>query len=548
VKARHNIVFLLCLVFPAFAFPVFGENEFTFRLEPQFVGPVDVINFEGGFGAAAALDWGLLPFGSAMKLGLGLGGGFSSLSIADGSAFSLFEGAAGPFLTWRVLDRLTLRAEAMAGVYRYQWGERNNTRLRFGGGLQAFYHLSPSVSLYANGGYTHYAFSADRPINTIRAGIGVSLNISEILNPQTRIQGEITEQQRVFPVSYAWYEDNEIAKVRITNNEPNTITAVGLSFFLEQYMNNAVVFASIPRLLPGEQVEVPVTALFNESMLDLTESSNANALVLAEYRSLGARKQTSFPVQIPVYHRNAMSWDDDRRAASFVSARDPAAVYFARYVESALRGFLRPEIPQNVQYALALFEALNSYGINYVIDPASSYVEMAENASALDSLNYPYQTLMYRGGDCDDLSILFCSLLEVLGIDTAFITVPGHIYVAFDVGVGGEELGVRSEEGGVRREELGSWNLRRADLIEYEGKFWVPVEITVPGEGFNRAWRIGAREWGVAGEDAALYPMRDNWGLYQPVSVPGAGDRLPAMPEETEILRRFGIEMGRLAP
>jgi hypothetical protein len=55
--------------------------------------------------------------------------------------------------------------------------------------------------------------------------------------------------------------------------------------------------------------------------------------------------------------------------------------------------------------AAALFETLNLYGINYVIDPASSYVELSGNASVLDSLNYPYQTLMFRGGDCDDLSI-----------------------------------------------------------------------------------------------------------------------------------------------
>jgi hypothetical protein len=33
--------------------------------------------------------------------------------------------------------------------------------------------------------------------------------------------------------------------------------------------------------------------------------------------------------------------------------------------------------------------------------------------------------------------------------------------------------------------------------------------------------------------------MRDSWELYQPVSVPGAGDRLPAMPGEAEILRRL---------
>jgi hypothetical protein len=121
------------------------------------------------------------------------------------------------------------------------------------------------------------------------------------------------------------------------------------------------------------------------------------------------------------------------------------------------------------------------------------------------------------------LSILFCSLLEVLGIETAFITVPGHIYCAFDAG--------------------SDFN---SSLIEYGGKVWLPVEITVPEQGFSEAWRIGAREYRQAGEEGRLYPMGESWQLYQPVSVPGAGDRLPDMPDEGEILRRFEAAAGKL--
>jgi hypothetical protein len=180
-----------------------------------------------------------------------------------------------------------------------------------------------------------------------------------------------------------------------------------------------------------------------------------------------------------------------------------------------------------------LFEALASYGINYVIDPASSFVEFSEDSSALDSLNYPYQTLYYRGGDCDDLSILYCSLLEALGIDTAFITIPGHIYCAFDIGTPGEGEGKQGE----------GWRVE--GVIEHGGKLWLPVEITVPGEGFRAAWRIGAREWRAAGE-AKLYPMRESWAVYPSVTVPEAGDRLPDLPEEAEIAGRFTEAAKRL--
>ena len=91
-------------------------------------------------------------------------------------------------------------------------------------------------------------------------------------------------------------------------------------------------------------------------------------------------------------------------------------------------------IPENIQYAAAIFSALKAYGINYVIDPASAFTD-TRGTSAVDFLQFPYQTLLYHGGDCDDLSILNCALLEVLGIETAFITCPGHIFIAFDSGL-----------------------------------------------------------------------------------------------------------------
>ena len=151
-------------------------------------------------------------------------------------------------------------------------------------------------------------------------------------------------------------------------------------------------------------------------------------------------------------------------------------------------------------------------------------------------MNYPYQTLFYRGGDCDDLSILFCSLLETLGIESAFVTVPGHIFIAFDTGANeGQQVN---------------------GAIEYDGRLWLPVEITVPRGGFLNAVEVGSREWvnaaGVnraAGADQsgirALYPMHESWGSYRSVSVPEAGNRLPEMPDEDEIVRAFEKEMGK---
>jgi hypothetical protein len=83
----------------------------------------------------------------------------------------------------------------------------------------------------------------------------------------------------------------------------------------------------------------------------------------------------------------------------------------------------------------------------------------------------------------------------------------------------------------------------------------------LPQEGFYAAYRTGLGEWNGAkqggelpvSEDTggtsgtrALYPMKDSWSLYQPVSVPGAADNLPDMPQETDIARRFEAEIRKL--
>jgi hypothetical protein len=506
---------------------LFAENEFIFSAAPAYVSPLGMENLRGGIGGTASLDWSFWQFGGGgaktkpFGLGLSAGGFFSNFSVIDGSAFPLYEGGLGLFVRWRPFDRWTFRLDSRVGAYNFSYKESGGNRIMAGLSLGADFHLSPYIALFAQGGFTYRVFAEGRPLNSIAAVLGARLNLTEIMTGRARIQTEKTGQQRIFPVSFAWYGENPVATVQITNNEPASVTGVNLSFFMDNYMGRPVSFAVLPRLASGESVSVPVTALFNETMLTLTENVNANSQIQIQYRSLGAKKEAVFSLQMPIFHRNAMSWDDDRRAASFVSSRDSAARHFARSVASQADRYLMTQPrqtaqPRNVQYAVALFEALRLYGINYIIDPASSFIEKSEDASALDDLYYPYQTLNYRGGDCDDLSILYCSLLEVLGVETAFLTIPGHIYMAFDIGDDG-------------------WAAGNGDIIEEQGRRWMPVEITIPSEGFTVAWRVGGREWRNAGKNGNLFPMRESWKLYPPVSVAESGSHLPEVPAAAQI-------------
>jgi len=520
------------------AVPCFSENEFSLSLAPVFEAP-KAEQLNAGMGAAASFDWSFITFNKEFNVGVSAAGGFSNLAAQAGESLSIFEGMLGPFLSWQpytqkgTFDRWAFRLGINGGVYKYSRGDLSETKALMSFNLGAEFRILPYLSLFAEGVYKYRIYNPPQTLSSTGAVLGVRFNLSEIMSGKARVNVEKTQQYRVFPVSWAWYENNPIALLKFTNEEPNAITDVNLSFFMESFMSQPWTFANIPRVGAGESVELPVTALFNEILINLTENTNTAGTIQIQYRSLGAKKESASTVLMPIFHRNAFSWEDDRRAAAFVSPRDSAVRIFSRYVASAVQTqelYGAPSAaPKNVRYAAAMFEALRLYGISYVVVPATSYKNLSANEAALDNVSYPYQALYYRGGDCTYLSILYCSLLEALDIPTAFITVPGHLYLAFEVGDN-------------------NWQKAGKDIIEIDGddgirRRWLPVEITIPGEGFTRAWRTGAGEWRRYGKDAALYPIREAWALYPPVTVPASGDHPPEMPDAANIIRAMEAEL-----
>ncbi|HOE09709.1 MAG TPA: hypothetical protein PLV89_12675, partial [Treponemataceae bacterium] len=388
---------------------------------------------------------------------------------------------------------------------------------------------SPSLSAGIQGSPVHYAYMPQPLMTSVGAGPSLSLNLNQAFNSKTNIRTDIVSKDPVFPVLYSWYNDNSFAQVEIFNDEQNAVDNVQVYFYLEQYMNQPKLCGTSQKLAKGESFTADLTAFFNERVLELNEKTDTKAKLIIEYTSLSKKMKKEVPVTIPVYHRNAMSWKDDRRAAAFVSSKDPSALWFAKYISSVVKDSFRAGINTNLQYAIGLFEAVNTFGLNYVIDPSSAYADNIGGES-IDFLQFPYQTLMFRGGDCDDISILFCSLLEAVGIDTAFITIPGHIYMAFSTGLTEKEA----------RENFADPSL----LIMHENTAWIPLEITLTKEGFDKAWRIGARQWNTAAaaNQAQLYPMKNSWELYRPISVPGAQAAI-TMPERTAITASFSNSM-----
>ena len=505
--------------------PVWSDDEVLLTLFP---------NASKSFGSDAGVQYdfgvgGKLTWRINGNLDFFVEGDYKNLTLPNVSSATLLNGGVGAGYHIPISDRWGMNLSAQVGGYRASKSDGVLTGLSGGINVSFTCRINPTVSVEAGVGANHYMASPSPLMTDVGASAGLTVNLTRAFTNPTKIKMETKEILPVFPVLYSWYKSNSFASVGITNEEDTSIENVQVSFYQPQYMTQPNVCATKERLGKGETFDAELTAFFNERMLDLTEKTNTEASVIIEYTYLGQKKKKTISMVVPVYGRNSMSWDDDRRASVFVSAKDPAALWFSKYITSIVRDNVRMGISPNIQYAMGIFETLDQFGINYVIDPSSAYSDNVGGAS-IDFLQFPYQTLTYRGGDCDDLSILVCSLFEAVGIKTAFITIPGHIFMAFD--------------SGMTMKEAAQSLMNSNNLINHNGEAWVPLEITLTDEGFSRAWRVGAREWNQAFKDgtSAFYAMEDSWKIYEPVSVPGASANF-TLPDKKIVSRLFQHSM-----
>lgn len=341
----------------------------------------------------------------------------------------------------------------------------------------------------------------------------------EVERSRLRISGlEIGE---VFPVLYKYYEDHPFGTATIENTSDEPIEALRVELLVEGYMDAPMSCPAPEELVSGESIDVDLYALFSERVLNVTEGTKLTAKVICNY-SVGDKSYRQEATDtLQVYARNEVTWDDTRKAAAFVTTRDPLVLQLARNSTGWAEAIGPAAVNRNLRIAMGIHETLRLYGMSYISDPSTPYEAFSQNATAVDFLQFPRETLLYRTGDCDDLSILYSALLQSLNIDTAFVTTPGHIFVAANLGVDAREARQRFT--------------RVDDLIFIDEEAWLPIEVTALQSSFLDAWAQGAREWREATnrQTGDFVPIRQAWNEYRPVGLP-AGETTLEMPSKSD--------------
>ena len=376
--------------------------------------------------------------------------------------------------------------------------------LAVGGGIGAAYSLPKllNFSLYAD--YTYNRLLAHSIGITAAVSLNIRLKTKEI-GPPLIIGG--ADMDPVFPVLHQHYDTSPLGTVTIRNNRDRPVHDIAVDFYIDRYMSDPKTCVSALSLEPEESRDIPVFALFDSGILEILESTKVSYKLILRYVYRGKPYTDEHFDTLTIENRNATVWDDDRKVAAFVNTLDPEVMTFAKIISSFARKSTYGNLPTPLKSAIAIYEALRVYDIRYAVDAATPFEEFSENPYIVDYLQFPRQTLQYKGGDCDDLSILYNALLQSASVHTAFITVPGHIYPAISLDMSPAEA----------RERFS----RPENLIfdEEKGKTWLPLEITVLDRDFLSAWELGAREWREAEAEGAaeLIPTEEAWQEYQAV-------------------------------
>ncbi|MBI3189153.1 MAG: type IX secretion system membrane protein PorP/SprF [Ignavibacteriales bacterium] len=317
------------------------------------------------------------------------------------------------------------------------------------------------------------------PYTGDRLTLSLSANLGKTHEQLARIE-YVEMMSDVFPSSSSVHAFRAIGKARVRNVSSNPINAK-VSFYVNRLMDSPT--ETSPQAIAANDVlEIPFYAVFSEAV----KAISALAILDGEVFVTASPVQEyddSYQARVLVHGRN--DWNGDVTMLKyFITPSDPAVVRLTRNILSQAEAYLdtvHHELQLLVKAKLLFNEFVSK--LVYVNDPKSSQ----------DYVQYPSETLTLHGGDCDDMTVGYATLLSSVGIATAFVDVippeqpdNAHIYLMFDTGIVPSSSQLVSENPKrfvIRKNESGNESV------------WIPIETTVIRKGFDEAWRVGAEEF-----------------------------------------------------
>ena len=331
---------------------------------------------------------------------------------------------------------------------------------------------------------------------------------------------------------YQRYYDEPVIELTLANQGGKPTPPGKALFFAKAVMDNPTE-TDLPPLAPFSKKIVVLRAAFNRGILTYVEGTRLASRLEVRFGNGPSAIALDKNLTFELLGRNSIDWKQEEMISCFVTPKDPDVQIFARQaLKTAEAQTIQADLDAHLYRGVTLFDAMQSVGLFYVPDPRQPFAFSEFSGKGIvDYLQFPRETLLRQSGDCDDLSVLYASLLEGSGIPTILVTSPGHIFAAFAL-----------KDGKKCVDALG---LSPDLLVEYRGSHYVPVETTLLGSPFISAWRVAAATVKKNKAEIGFIDLKDAWTTYKTVPLPDANREVP-VPEKTALSALLGRELDAL--
>lgn len=308
-------------------------------------------------------------------------------------------------------------------------------------------------------------FSADR--------VNLMLNFALSFRNNRQVKFiDLKINSNIFPTFKDNYIDQPIATGRIVNLT-DKIVSIKPSCFIDDVTSEQI-YSPIQSIQPYDTLMIPFFILIDNKVpaYEKTKISHAKFYIT----TLSEEPDDEMLKPILVHQKN--NWDGNVINLRYFVKSD--IDYSNRYAKEIF------DTRQKNIASLSSFEKIKLLFNEFV----KKLVYVSDRRAAIDFVQFPSETIELRGGDCDDLSVCLSSLLESIGIQTAFIDYKpkdgiGHVTLLVNTNLSpGESDSITINE----RKFLVRKNFTGVEEI------WIPIEVTSLTN-FDEAWSLGSEKF-----------------------------------------------------
>ena len=282
-------------------------------------------------------------------------------------------------------------------------------------------------------------------------------------------------EKQIYPTFYEAYIDSPFAIGRVVNLTDKPVL-IKPSTKIEG-MNSDFVQSPAVTIKTRDTLAIPFYAIVPDYY------SKQKAEISQVYFTLatsGEEPDDNF--QLPILINGVNSWDGSVKNLRYFIRKDlDYSMSFSKNILSQNKNTF-----DTLNYSVSQFYKAKLIFNNLV----SRIVYTADPRASTEYVQFPNETIKLRGGDCDDLSVCYSSLLESVGIETALVDYKNtneirHVNILFNTNL-------RPDDAKLITENDTKYFIRKNENNEDE--IWIPIETTSLTD-FDSAWEIGAEKF-----------------------------------------------------